>query len=301
MKRTDIHTPSNLVAADYEFLEYFYQGPANDEMFDVASIREVRRQLRASVEAQEFKGNWFNQGTCDHCGAHFHYGAVFAHLPTGDQVVVGNTCANDSFAPSAVRDAELKKLKAIVASGRARNRKSAIVEAFLDANPGLREALALADKHVILDDLSYKLNRWGNLSPKQVELADKLAKQIAERAAREAAQALEPKVPVVTGVRTVTGTILATKVQDGQYGTTYKMLVKLDGGEKVWGSIPANLNWEPTPDRLGSRPTDLKTLRGRTVTFTATFEVGEDPCFGFFKRPRKATLKEVLGEESSSV
>ena len=281
MKRTDAHSPSNFVSGDYEFHECMYQGPVTDAFMDFESLREDRKRLRATVEAQGFKGNWASKGTCDHCGTWFHYGAVYIHLTTGDLVVVGHDCADHVFSPNTKRSSQLAAIKDMIATGKACNRRQAAVKVFLDATPGLAEALALAEQHYILAALAFNLNRYGNLSEKQVELAFKIVAQIKETEARKATQALEPKVPVVAGKRTVAGTVLATKVQDGAYGITYKMLVRLDSGEKVWGSIPGDL---VTND-------GIQVLRGQTVGFTATFEVSDkDPCFGFFKRPRQASV-----------
>jgi hypothetical protein len=283
MKRTDAHSPTNFVAGDYEFHDCLYQGPVTlDNFTEMDYWRALKARVREDVEKQDFKGNWYKHHTCDHCGTHFSYGAVYIHLKTGEFVVVGHQCADETFSPSFKRANELARMKAIVKHGLARNKRQAAVVLFCEKNPGLAAALELADKHHILQDLKFKLGQYSDLSEKQVALALKIAVQVNETDARRAAEALEPKVPVVVGKRDVAGTILATKVQEGDYGTTYKMLVKLDSGEKVWGSIPSDI--------IGND--GIQVLRGKEVSFTATFEVGDDPCFGFFKRPRKASLKQ---------
>ena len=58
--------------------------------------------------------------------------------------------------------------------------------------------------------------------------------------------------------------------RESQFGITWKMLVKLAGGSKVWCTVPA-----------GSEAT-----RGDVITFKATFEVSkDDPSFAFGSRP----------------
>jgi len=105
--------------------------------------------------------------------------------------------------------------------------------------------------------------------------ADRDAARLAEKAEQEAA-----KRPVVTGKITIVGTILTTKWVDGY--TTYsaptlKMLVLDDRGFKVWGTVPSKLNCEE--------------YEGARVQFNANVERSDDDeCFGFFKRPSKATV-----------
>lgn len=87
-------------------------------------------------------------------------------------------------------------------------------------------------------------------------------------AAREAA-----KVPVVEGRYEIQGEVLTVKVQDGQYGSTLKMLVAVDG-YKVWGTVPSDL---------------YGVDRGDRVAFTATVtKSDDDEAFGFYSRPTKA-------------
>jgi hypothetical protein len=83
----------------------------------------------------------------------------------------------------------------------------------------------------------------------------------------------ESAEPCPTGRVAITGDVLATKLQEGFYGDTWKMLVKDDRGFKVWGSIPSSLD----------------VIRGDRVSFMAAVEPSEDDeKFGFFKRPTKA-------------
>ena len=98
-----------------------------------------------------------------------------------------------------------------------------------------------------------------------------------ERAAQRAAAA-ERGVSVPEGRQVITGQVISQRTQEGQYGTTYKMLllVTTDAGEyKVWGTEPRNI----MPNLLD------------TVTLTATLaRSADDPAFGFFSRPTKATV-----------
>lgn len=102
-----------------------------------------------------------------------------------------------------------------------------------------------------------------------------VAPRDAAAAAAKAAQEAEYEAaePCPTGRVAITGDVITTKLQEGYYNDTWKMLVKDDRGFKVWGSIPSS----------------LKAARGDRVTFMAAVEPSEDDeKFGFFKRPTKA-------------
>ena len=103
--------------------------------------------------------------------------------------------------------------------------------------------------------------------------APKVAAAAAQRAAEQAE--LDAAEPCPTGRIEIVGEILATKLQEGYYGSTWKMLVKDDRGFKVWGSIPK----------------DIYAKRGFRVMFFAAVEPSaDDDKFGFYKRPTKAYI-----------
>jgi len=80
----------------------------------------------------------------------------------------------------------------------------------------------------------------------------------------------------------INGTIVTQKYVSSQWGDTLKMLILLDNGQKLWGTVPTTLDEAEVDDR---------------VTFTANVSPsGDDPIFGFFSRPRKG---EVLGRQES--
>ena len=148
--------------------------------------------------------------------------------------------------------------------------------------PVLAEARELGvDDHFVVDIIC-KAHQW-EISERQAEAVANALVRIAERAAqvaeREALEAMIVKasVPVGNGL-TITGEVLAVKGQDTQWGYTEKMLVRcetVDGEFKVWGTVPSSLEVE----------------RGESVTFVANVTASDDdPAFGFFSRPRKASV-----------
>jgi hypothetical protein len=152
---------------------------------------------------------------------------------------------------------------------------------WLAANP---EAAKILKRHAKNDDfvadLARGLDAYGSLTDRQVEVLLQAPTEIKERKAREAAEAkrVAQATPVPTGTEILTGEVATTKWVDNGYGSTLKMLVLEDRGFKVWGSVPSSLNVE----------------QGDRVTFLAAVEPSDDdPLFGFYKRPRKATIVEV--------
>lgn len=131
--------------------------------------------------------------------------------------------------------------------------------------------------HHLLLDLSAKLRRYGSLSAGQLALATKVHTEAAQREAQRQAER-EAAQPAPTGRVVVTGEVLMVKAYEGDFGTTWKMLVKATEGYKVFVTVPADLEL----DDLG---------RGTRVRFTATLApADDDAAFAKGKRPTKAEI-----------
>lgn len=122
------------------------------------------------------------------------------------------------------------------------------------------------------------LHTYGKLTDKQydavcrsIDTAEQKRKEWEAKRAAEAATL----PPLKEGRYIIEGVIQSTKIIDGYYGMTYKMLVKLPCGNKVWGSVP---------DALKRGDEDIT---GKAVQFTAKVAVKE-PGFGTYSRPTKA-------------
>lgn len=141
-----------------------------------------------------------------------------------------------------------------------------------------------------------KLAKYGSLSERQIAAVQRGIDRAAEREAEQAALATAPAL--VVGKLDIEGEILTTKLQKSQFGATLKMLVKLDDGNKVWGSVPRELEqftwytrWYDEHGTYQETPPVTKRLEGCRVAFTATVQrSNDDPHFGFFSRPRKSRL-----------
>lgn len=137
--------------------------------------------------------------------------------------------------------------------------------------------------HNFILDMQRTVHQWGMLTERQTEAARKWKDGSARREEqRKQDDEISKNAPALeAGRRELHGTILATKWHDGDYGSQLKMTVRLQDGNRVWGTVPSSL-WDGSYD-------EEETLKGREVVFTATVKPREDH-FGFFSRPNAARL-----------
>lgn len=267
------HKDKDFDPAEYTFVEYFYQGPVVELMRlslkeTPDSIYQLVFEQRGMKEGQSF--------TCDHCGAWFHHGCFFRHEPTGEMVSVGWICA-DQFACSSKMEKLMKKARKDFIKRYEEKQKAEEIkrkcEEFIAENIELREALKF--DHKVVKDIKEQFEKKGHISDAQVALVLKLSKA--------------PKKPrIQEGRRTVTGEIISSKWQDGFHGLAHKMLVLLDTEERIWGTMPADIE----------RYSSDGQYRGLRVEFTATIKRSSaDPHFGIYSRPTKARVIEDGHEE----
>lgn len=283
MNRTDPHSPTNMDPTAYTFLGCY----DNADPDAWAKPEPYKARLAAALSKLAALAS---EGRCTHCGAIIRYTAILRFDATGENILVGETCLDNRFALES--KAEFDALRKAASEKRAEQRIVTKVSAWLTTLVGAQpEAVIdfLADKHdrkghsehlwYGVTQMRYKLWAYGyELSPKQLALvakclveAEQAPVRIAAKAQAEAeAKASETMPP--TGRVTVTGTILSTKWQDSDYGSTLKMLVDA-GTYRLWGSVPSK----------------LQVSKGDQVTFSADVtpkEIG----FGFFKRPTQAKV-----------
>lgn len=144
-------------------------------------------------------------------------------------------------------------------------------------------------------ELAWKLHRFGSLSEKQLAA-------VRRGLERDAAEAEKQARALAAGAFTggkldVEGTVVSTKWVESQYGSAKKMLLELDDGRRLWGTVAASLETQELGDDgeyLGS----TLLSQGDRVAFTATVEASQDDAtFGFFKRPTKARVVSRATEE----
>jgi hypothetical protein len=282
MTRTDVHAPKNLVTEDYEFVACGYFGSADEPGYS-----PLAHEARYLLDEGWRMGENESAGGCYHCGANLKYYAILKHEPSHTLVRVGETCLANRFE---LASAEFHRLRAAAQLDRQAQRvkNTRIVWFAVDQDREIAYAWASEQieagsygsggfRHTFVS----QINRYGTVSDKFVRsIMRDMARTERRAEERTAQEAIEAKAssPVIEGRITVTGEVLSTKWQEGDFGGALKMLVRDDRGFKLWGTVPAAIS----PDR------------GDRITFTATVTKSQDDeTFGFFKRPSKAFVEEV--------
>lgn len=306
MARTDLAAPSVIDPAAFTFVAGVYFGSNPSEDFDAvlgewafekdmdgkAGWYSKRPKVLADFPPLDPAGNFVRKGTCDHCGARFDWGAVYAHA-SGKHIVVGNVCADKTLAVPTRHDLEVNRLKSRLAAQRLAARKAAAAHVQAEAQ-GFAWLYSGKHDNATLDDIARKGLQFGGLTVRQVECVKRIhdgtpaeweVKRVARQAQRAAEEAAAQPVPQVDGRINFEGIVLTTKEQEGYMpGTTCtKVLVQHATGYKLWGTMPSA----------------LVAKRGDVVAFSARVErSSNDEKFGFFSRPTKPRL--VKAAEASA-
>lgn len=276
--------------AEFRYVGSYYCGSSVDvpaectdpEAFDTAASVE-RHPDAHNVRITD---NWYPfNGRCDHCGAHHAWGSVFIHTPTGTCVCVGHICASEIF--SLPNRAALLKRRGEKALARAAAQRKAVKDARAFAvAKGIPQLECGQYSHRILADMWGKLVKWGSLSDKQVAFAGRLiAEQLNPKPTPDKPTEPEPTSEAPTGRMDVVGQILGIKVKDDPvYGEVTKMLVRsVDGGWKVWCTLPASLS---------------EANKGDMVRFTVTLKQSpKDRFFAYGSRPSKGKVIKATAPE----
>lgn len=325
--RTDIHRPAVFNPADYEAIDYLdNQRPQWVEpAFPPSMPLDIRRDITRSLyeRYQEYVVTWeqrilehfpdWQTGgddhssifQCNHCGTPIRWVVVVRHAPSGKNLAIGEQCADnrlgltrDQFAAKFIKDKAARDAAAL--------ERERIRTEFQAANPDVVAFLAGVSTEwdskdpEFLQSVKQQLDKKGELSEGQVAAVQKfIASRQAKEEKRQAETALLADVaPITEGRRQITGEIVSTKFQDSDFGDTLKMLVREDDGNKVWGTVPQNLqdmtrgtHWFDEKGMSQFTPAVVGELKGHRVTFKATITASkDDPHFGFFKRPTGAEL-----------
>jgi hypothetical protein len=150
-----------------------------------------------------------------------------------------------------------------------------------------------------LGDLADQLRDRKELTPRQLDAASRTVNTInarkiqrAERDARQAEFEASGKTLTV-GKVTFAGEVVSARIEEGNYGTSFKCLILTDDGFRVWGTMPGALITQARNEEIDARRDwdYTRSMRGRRVELTATVtpKAGE-PGFGFFSRPRGSLL-----------
>jgi len=278
MGRTVHSSYVDLDPTDYTYIDSFDAYPDEDDVWFASYGPHPSTLLEGSSTSI-----WGESGQCDHCGARIRYVVVMKHEPTDSYMAIGEQCYAERFHGFDSKVAkDIDRLRKRAAAGRALAKVRKAVDEWLEADPDNLKAVEYAEANregnYFYTDLLRKLKQYGPWSVGQRDAVLKGIVRDAERAAREAERETEVKAPCPTGKVTVTGEVIKLDTQDGYLpgDIRYVMTVKDDTGFLVWGTRPSALS---------------RVEKGDRVTFSATVEQSDrDECFGFYKRPTKASV-----------
>jgi hypothetical protein len=281
IQRTDVHRPSAINPAEYEFVGIEYM--KTHDLGDILTLAEEKKMIRRH---RERTGGTYSRhqhgGNCMICGAAAIYTMLFWHQPSNTYIRTGGDCAakmemGDVARFRAVKQGVKDAREAMAGKRKAKayledNGLHAVWELYLDNN---RHS---CEKTYIVLDITRKLVKYGSISEKQTSFLRRLMDQITNRDKMQAKWDAE-KVAAANcpeGKIEMELTVLKEEWRDSQYGAQYKGLFKHATGYLVWGTIPSPLG-------------DVN--RGDVVRFTATVKASDkDPKFGFYSRPSKAVM-----------
>jgi hypothetical protein len=250
-KRTDIHREGAIIPADYEYI-FSYSLSTTDGGWPVPSYN-ANCNLDTRILGMPDKGHhpdgmccivgmhesgkpfakYGTTGKCTICGASFIYGDIWRHIPSGEYIHVGHTCA-DKMNYVDRRHFEGSRERFVNFS-----MKGIRLEQFIQKNPMFKEIFDLAEKvqNKILLDMRENVRNWGSLTEKQVAFAMKIVGRINNPATEPAPLTLSE------GRVTVSGRFVGVREELGAYGYVRKGMLLVSGVDgslaKIWTTVPS--------------------------------------------------------------
>ena len=249
-------TPSTIQPQDFEYLTS-YCLPADTMSMEHLWLAMSGhsdpfgiKQARALVEQHRHADNWRGLFSCTVCGAHFLYGELWLHRPTGELAALGHICAGKYSLVDQVADGERRRLGKVrahlVARVAKRRARWESMRRELSENPWLGAALRQDGDFPRMMRQSFI--EWGRLTERQAAALQQW------RPREEEPEAVAIPQSLLEGRVEVTGRILGVKAQESAYGTSWKMLLAVDspGGRfKLWGTVPAVFGFLNRPSLVG--------------------------------------------------
>lgn len=311
-KRTDVHSPSNIVPSDYDFVIVRTREDAMSTLMVMEEFNAHRKCTGAVFSDHEHKGN------CGICGSYFIDYAIWYHKPTNTYIRAGLDCSQkledgasfslkEKFKETAEKRRKYKATSIAIANVAEQLQEHDVLDFisnFFDSELGGAVAgynkvceNEIEDMRYMIGDIVDELDSYGlkvcnrnvwtiidmvrnaikykkTLTEKQVNYIIKLVNgiQTAKYSTLKRKEENENAEDAPEGRVVVTGTVVSTRTEDSPFGSVFKMLVKAETGYKVWCTNPIN-SLLNVGDKIQL-----------TVTLTRS---DKDPKFAFGKRPAK--------------
>lgn len=279
--RTDIHRPGAIRPQEYRYVGIWRDGNWTRCGVDVAGyVGWVERERQRILDDMQASGGAWAQhrhgGTCQCCGARAAYLGVFHHTTSNEYIRIGERCMEkmDMGEPKAFRAARASVSNAIKLITKKRRAQKLLASANLQEAWDMfaTESARQSQEEELVKSIVRSVVNYGSLTEKQQSFLSSLLYKIRHRDEILRQRSIEKALaePCPEGRLIVSGIVLSTKVTENIYGPVRKMLVRVDAGYTLWGSIPTGIDAE----------------RGVRVTFKATIKPSEkDSKHGFFSRP----------------
>lgn len=143
-------------------------GECGGDFFMSGNRTDVVKELGDALLDSRFR----QRGTCDHCGAWFKFGMVYRHT-SGAAAVVGNTCAVKTMSVPDRYTLIVKRAKA-KADAAIQNAKMKAAARAQAVTLGFEWLYSVERADRILIDIAAKGLQWGGLTPRQIELVQRI-------------------------------------------------------------------------------------------------------------------------------
>ena len=276
--------------------------PTNPRIATDADGQQIKSNKGLCLDLLREKGYGEFQGHCQHCGQGLRYCVIYRNIHNGEHIVVGETCAEERM--GLTLDAFRKRQEQAVLQ-----RAATIAwqyeqhSLWMEEDPTRQELIDwLVEQHsdfFFSVYAHYRVN--GKISGKQEETLRRIRQEHEEKVQTKNQEMEEKNItPVPTGKGLIiTGVVKSVKWQENDYGGSLKMRVEHTDGWQVWGTVPSSIDVITVTDGAEDGHTwQIDLPVGSTIQFTANVAASnDDPGFGFFKRPRQATILDPNLEE----
>ena len=249
--------------------------------------------------SEKIKGQGYSLENCTHCGACLLSGNVWLHKPSGEFIIMGNTCSDRTqFSKADFEEYYESHRLSLQKSFRMfeGNYKFKVIKPLLEANIDLY----WKDKFIVREIVERMVKRRKLPSHKQIRLIRNIPlwnKQAQERK-ESFKKAQEDRVKNAQewteGRQEITGKVISIKEYE-QQGFGYnsgteivqKIVVELEDGRRCFGSmpkkrVPSDMSMKEEFAFLAKWSYD----KDSTISFNGTIKVSDkDKFFGFFSRP----------------